>query len=111
MVTRRSSRLRALLALTLFAQGDGAMQLADALVFHTRTAHIEVAHVSAGDRCHSERCELGAPYASPPPIIPPEAGDRFAAVYRRAEPVAPAAPPRTLLRASPLGSRAPPFPA
>jgi hypothetical protein len=97
-----------LLALAVFAQGDGAVQLADALVFHTRTVRIEVDHVHGTDRCHAERCELGVPIASPPPITQPDVGDRFAVVYRRADPPAPTNPPRTLALTSPLGSRAPP---
>jgi hypothetical protein len=109
MVTRWSSQLRALLALALFATSDGGAQLLDAVVYHSHPVKAETTRLNAGDHCHAENCELGAPIASPPPLTPPDVGDRFEPVYRRAVAVVPADAPRTTRPAVPLGSRAPPL--
>jgi hypothetical protein len=109
MATRRWFRLRALVALLLFGGNDGGAQLLDAVVFHRHSAPVEITRINAGDNCHSERCDLGAPIAAPPPVTAPGIGYRFEPVYRSAEPVAPADAPRLDLPAVPLGSRAPPL--
>ena len=68
MIARTSHRIRAIVALALFATSDGGAQLLDALVFHSRPERPDVARLNSGDHCHAERCELGAPIASPPPL-------------------------------------------
>ena len=110
MVNRWSSRLRALLAVALFATSDGGAQLLDAVVFHSHPAQAgaEGARLNAGDHCHAERCELGVPITSPPPITPPDVGDRFEPLYRRTVAVIPADAPRITVVTAPLGPRAPP---
>jgi hypothetical protein len=76
-------RFRALLALALFALGGGAEQLLDAVLYHRGVAPVEQARVNAGDQCHSERCELGAPIATPPPAEPPPVDGRLEPPVRR----------------------------
>ncbi|HEY4099775.1 MAG TPA: hypothetical protein VGM20_02735 [Gemmatimonadales bacterium] len=103
-------RLRALAAILLFAGSDGAPQLADALLFHTgRQYHTEIVGVDDGQHCHAERCDLGATIASPPPLAPPDLGDRFEFVSFRVAFVSPTNPPRRCLHSAPVGSRAPPL--
>jgi hypothetical protein len=101
-------RIRAFVALTLLTMSGGGVQLADALVFHSGVARADVARVNAGDHCHAERCELGAPIASPPPLAPPVGDGRVEPPSSRVTALAPADAPRSAVVAGPLGSRAPP---
>ena len=109
MVNRRSSRLRALVALVLFSTSGGGEQLLDALVFHSHPTVPAGPRINAGDHCHAETCELGVPITSPPPIAPPGADGRFEPPTRRAAVVTPVDPPRTTATPTALGSRAPPL--
>ncbi|HEY4320786.1 MAG TPA: hypothetical protein VGM77_06340 [Gemmatimonadales bacterium] len=103
-------RLRALLAVALFIQGDGGAQLLDALVFHSRPATaINGPRVNNDDHCHSERCDLGAPIATPPPVSPAPSVHRVEAVVFQVAVVLPVDPPRSVPSNAPLGSRAPPL--
>jgi hypothetical protein len=108
MVTRRLHRLRTLLSLALFVTSGGGAQLLDAIVFHSGPVGVDVARVNAGDHCHAERCELGAPIASPPPLAPPVGDGRAEPPTNRVTGLAPADAPRSTVVAGPLGSRAPP---
>jgi hypothetical protein len=109
MVIRRSSRLRAFLALVLFSTSGGGEQLLDALVFHSHPVKDVGPRVNAGDHCHAEKCELGVSISSPPPIAPPDGDGRFEPPTRRATAITPADAPRATLVTAPLGSRAPPL--
>jgi hypothetical protein len=109
MVNGRWRRLRILLSLGLFATSAGGAQLLDAIVFHSGPVRVDVARFNAGDHCHSERCELGAPIVSPPPITPPAHGGRVEPPGRDVAAPAPADAPRGEAPAGPLGSRAPPL--
>jgi hypothetical protein len=108
MINRRSSQLRAFIALVLFSTSGGGAQLLDALVFHSHPAPASGPRVNAGDHCHAETCELGVPITSPPQVAPPDIHGRFEPPTRRATAVTPTDAPRTTLAAAPLGSRAPP---
>lgn len=109
MSTRWLHRVRALLALAMFATSDGGEQLLDALLFHGRpAASQDIPRVNDVDHCHAEKCELGAPIASPPPASPPDLAGRFETISFRVAVVAPSDPPRSAIANAPLGSRAPP---
>ncbi|MGH7523287.1 MAG: hypothetical protein ACREK8_03185 [Gemmatimonadales bacterium] len=110
MLLSRLPKLRALVAILLFAGSEGAPQLFDALAFHSgRRYHAEVLGLNNGKHCHAEKCDLGARIAPPPPVSLPNLGDRFTlisfsvAVFGRCD------PPRTVPANAPLGSRAPPL--
>lgn len=101
-------RIRAFVALALFATSSGGEQLLDGLLFHRQPARPEMVRVNAGDQCHAERCELGVRIVSPPPL-PLAMGDgRFEPPSRRFVILAPANAPPSAVAAGPVGSRAPP---
>ncbi|HEX3928319.1 MAG TPA: hypothetical protein VHW65_09990 [Gemmatimonadales bacterium] len=102
-------RVRSIVALALFALSGGGAQLADALVFHRGPPRADVERMNAGDHCHGESCDLGAPIVSPPPAFVPYHDGRFAPPTRALAAVAPADAPRPAIRARSLGSRAPPI--
>lgn len=108
MIARASYRIRAVVALALFATSGGGVQLVDALMFHSRPEHTDVVRLNAGDHCHAERCELGAPIVSPPPPAPAISDGRFEPLSHRGIALAPVDAPRSTVVAGPLGSRAPP---
>jgi len=108
MKTRRWNRLRAFVALAIFATSGGGTQLLDALVFHRSPARPDVVRVNAPDRCHSENCELGSPIAISPPEHPRLAAPRIQPEHRVAPILAPQDAPRTPFVTGSLGSRAPP---
>ncbi len=96
-------------AVLLFGLASGGAQLADALIYHNHPApHAADPRVNAGDHCHSERCDLGAPIttASPPSALPHAA--HLAVASRTRAVAAPVDVPRTLRVSGSLGSRAPP---
>ena len=103
MVTRRLHRLRTLLSLVLFVTSGGGAQLVDAIVFHSGPVRVDVARVNAGDHCHAERCDLGAPIASPPPLAPPIGAGRTEPPSHRITALAPADAPRSAAVAGPSG--------
>jgi hypothetical protein len=108
MVTRWS-RLRTLVALLLFSTANGGAQVFDALVFHSHPVQALLPRLEGADHSHADRCELGAPIASPPPVTPPDLGDRFEPRVRRVRVARPIVAPCPTLFTTPLGSRAPPL--
>jgi hypothetical protein len=108
MIARASYRIRAVVALALFATSGGGAQLVDALLFHSRPERPDAVRVNAGDHCHAERCELGAPIVSPPPPALAMDAGRLEPLSHRTIALVPADAPRNAVVAGPLGSRAPP---
>jgi hypothetical protein len=108
MIARASHPIRAVIALALFATSGGGVQLVDALVFHSRPERPDAVRVNAGDHCHAERCELGAPIVSPPPPALAMGAGRLEPPSHRTIALVPADAPRSTVVAGPLGSRAPP---
>ncbi|MGH7582129.1 MAG: hypothetical protein ACREL5_02755 [Gemmatimonadales bacterium] len=108
MKTGWGHRLRAVLALAIFATSVGGTQLLDALLFHRGPMRPDVVRISAPDRCHSENCELGAPMATSPPAQSRLAAPRFELPHRAAVALLPDDAPRAIAAPGPLGSRAPP---
>ncbi len=108
MLTPRRSRLRAAIALAVFAMASGAPQLADALVYHRKPEPAPITRMNAGDHCHAESCDLDEKLATPPPVSPPEDGGRLMSPVRAARLPAPPDAPRTRAPSGPIGSRAPP---
>ncbi len=110
MVSPLARQIRALLALALFGTSDGGAQLLDAVVFHSHPpAHADVPRINDGDHCHAEKCDLGAPIASPPPVAAPIALVRLELIAFLVSIAIPTDAPRSALASSPLGSRAPPL--
>ena len=97
-----------MLALAIFATSDGGTQLLDAILFHRGPVHPDVVRVNAPDRCHSERCELGAPITTSPPAEARLAVPRLEPPRRLATLPVPHDAPRAVAAVRPLGSRAPP---
>ena len=109
MMMRWAPRLRALLAILLFGFGGGGAQLADALIYHNHPVPASPdARLNAGDHCHSEKCDLGAPITSVPPVTLVSYAGRFALASRERLTPAPLDAPRTIVTIGALGSRAPP---
>src|ERR1017187_10074759 len=108
MIARASHPIRAVIALALFATSGGGVQLVDALVFHSRPERPDAVRGNAGDHCHAERCELGAPIVSPPPPALAVGPGRLEPPSRRPIALAAADAPRSPVVPGPLGSRAPP---
>jgi hypothetical protein len=108
MLSRRVTRLRASIAVAIFAMASGAPQLADGLVYHRKPEPVPITRINAGDHCHAESCDLDEKLATPPPASPPEDGGRLEPPIRAAGLPVPVDAPRTRAPSGPIGSRAPP---
>ena len=108
MLSRRVARIRAVLAVAIFAMASGAPQLADGLVYHRKPEPVPITRMNAGDHCHAESCDLDEKLATPPPASPPDDGGRLEPPVRAARQLMPVVVPRTRAPSGPIGSRAPP---
>ncbi len=108
MTARWVPRVRAIVALALFALASGAAQVADGLIYHRRPAPIPVTRVNTTDRTHAASCNLDQQLATPPPVSSPDDVGRLEPPIREAVPQPPVETPRTRVRPGSISSRAPP---